>query len=370
MHVGQVISGAAHVGLIGWLIFGGAFQSEPLPFEVSEVSVISTDAFEALLSDGPQPAAPTDVALPQEPEVVPDPVETPAPDPDVTAVQPEPTPEPEPETLPEPPAPEPEPEIVDEAPSLPTPETPAIDAPEVAETPVPEASDRVAPEVVEAPDPDATPDVVEQEAVTNDAGGETQAEEQEATAPEEASDQIVTEAEEPSGAPQSSIRPPSRRPSAPTRTAEADPAPATEADPDPEPQSDTTADAVNDALAGILGGGEEEVVPQGPPLSNGEKEALRVAVSACWNVGSLSTEALGTTVVVGVDMEQSGKPIIASIRLLSSSGGSQSAANQAFEAARRAIIRCTRDGYALPAEKYGQWQEIEMTFNPERMRIK
>ena len=367
MHVGQVISGAAHAGLIGWLIFGGAFHSEPLPFEVTEVSVISTDAFEALLSAGPEPAAPTEVALPQEPEVVPDPIETPVPDAEVTAEQPEPTPEPEPETLPEPPAPDQEPEIADEAPSLPTPETPAIDAPEVAETPVPEASDRVAPEVVEAPDPDATPDVVEQEAVTNDEGGETQADEQEATAPEAASDQIVTEAEEPSGAPQTSLRPPSRRPSPPTRTAEAEPAAPAETE-TPAP-TDETSDAVEEALAGILGGGEAEV-PQGPPLSNGEKEALRVAVSSCWNVGSLSTEALGTTVVVGVDMQQNGKPVIASIRLLSSSGGSQSAANQAFEAARRAIIRCTRDGYSLPAEKYGQWKEIEMTFNPERMRIK
>jgi len=368
VNTGQIISGAAHVGLIGWLILGGSFQSEPLPFEVTEVSVISTDAFEALMSAGPAPAAPTEVALPEEPEVIPDPVVTPEPDTDVTSDQPAPAPEPEPETLPEPPAPEPEPEVADEAPSLPTPDVPQIDAPEVADTPVPEASDRVAPDVVEAPDPDATPDVVEQEAVTNDEGGETQAEEQEATAPEEASDQIVTEAEEPSGAPQSSLRPPSRRPTPPARTAET--APAAQTEPQPAAQPEDTSDAVDDALAGILGGGEDEVVPQGPPLSNGEKEALRVAVSSCWNVGSLSTEALGTTVVVGVDMEQNGKPVVASIRMLSSSGGSQSAANQAFEAARRAIIRCTRDGYSLPAEKYGQWKEIEMTFNPERMRIK
>ena len=43
---------------------------------------------------------------------------------------------------------------------------------------------------------------------------------------------------------------------------------------------------------------------------------------------------------------------------------------QAFEAARRAIIRCGSNGYDLPREKYGQWQNIEMTFNPEKMRIK
>jgi hypothetical protein len=98
--------------------------------------------------------------------------------------------------------------------------------------------------------------------------------------------------------------------------------------------------------------------------------ALRVAVSSCWNVGSLSTEALQTTVTVAVSMLQDGKPDIATIRMIGSQGGSAAAAKQAFEAARRAIIRCGARGYSLPAEKYAQWQDIEMTFNPESMRIK
>ena len=110
--------------------------------------------------------------------------------------------------------------------------------------------------------------------------------------------------------------------------------------------------------------------PSGPPLSAGEKESLRVAVSSCWNVGSLSSEALRTTVVVSVAMNQDGTPQTNSIKLTSSSGGAQGAADQAFEAARRAIIRCGARGYQLPVEKFGQWQNIEMTFNPERMRIK
>ena len=231
--------------------------------------------------------------------------------------------------------------------------------------PIPRPAERVAPEPVAPPEPEATPDDVQQEAVTESDTGETQGEEQEATAPEEATTEIVTAAEEPPGAPTASLRPPARRPSPPVQTAE----------PEPQPEQPTqtaepadTSDDVNDALRQALGG--EEEVPQGPPLSAGEKDALRVAVSNCWNVGSLSSEALQTTVVVTVDMSQDGKPVIPSIRLASSSGGSQAAAQQAFEAARRAIIRCTRDGYDLPAEKYGQWKEIEMTFNPERMRIK
>ena len=376
MNTGQVISGIGHAGLIGWVLFGGTFQSEPLPFEVTEVSVISTDAFQTLLSSGPEPAGATEVALPEQPEVVLDPVETPVPDEAVAVETPTPTPQPVPEVAPEPPAPQAEPEIADVSPELPQPLEQAVLAPEIAVRPVERPSVRVAPEAVAPPPEDAAPDDVQQDAVTEDEGAETPAEEQEATAPEEAATEIVTEAETPSNAPNTSIRPPARRPSAPVRTAETPAETPNETPASEEPNAPAPSDnAVNDALREALdGGGEAEDAPRGPPLTSGEKDALRVAVSSCWNVGSLSSEALQTTVVVTVGMTPDAKPIISSIRLASSSGGSAAAAKQAFEAARRAIIRCTtrdnRDGYELPAEKFGQWKEIEMTFNPERMRIK
>ena len=142
--------------------------------------------------------------------------------------------------------------------------------------------------------------------------------------------------------------------------------------PAPQPSADSgteTSDAVNDALREALGTPEPAPSrPAGPPLSQGERDALRVAVESCWNVGSLSTAALATTVVVGVSMTPEGKPQVPSIRLISHSGGTEGAARQAFEAARRAIIRCGARGYDLPSEKYEHWREIEMTFNPERMR--
>jgi len=95
-----------------------------------------------------------------------------------------------------------------------------------------------------------------------------------------------------------------------------------------------------------------------------------VAVEECWNVGNLSSEALATTVVVAVSMFEDGRPDIETIRLLSFSGGSADAADRAYGAARRAIIRCGAAGYDLPSGKYDRWRDIEMTFNPERMRIK
>jgi hypothetical protein len=51
-------------------------------------------------------------------------------------------------------------------------------------------------------------------------------------------------------------------------------------------------------------------------------------------------------------------------------GGSENATKTAFQAARRAILRCQKDGYKLPVEKYDHWWDIEITFNPEEMRTR
>lgn len=114
----------------------------------------------------------------------------------------------------------------------------------------------------------------------------------------------------------------------------------------------------------------KEVDIKSVPLTGEEKTALRVAVQQCWNVGSLSAEALQTVIVVAFEMNEQARPVTSSIRMLSSSGGSDLAANQAFEATRRAIIRCGVRGYDLPEDKYDRWRYIELTFDPKRMRIK
>ena len=107
-----------------------------------------------------------------------------------------------------------------------------------------------------------------------------------------------------------------------------------------------------------------------PQLSSGERDGLRVAVRECWNVGALSTDALAVTVTVAVSMQPDGRPDAGSIRLADAEGGSGAAVERAFDAARRAIIRCGQDGYDLPSDQYDQWRDIEMVFNPESMRIR
>lgn len=390
MHTGHYISGAGHLGLIGWLLFGGVLRPEPIPFQTQEVSVISGAEFEAIIAAQQAPEQTTEVAQPAAPEVTPDaPAVEAAPDTDITQPEPlqaEQAPADAPPEVTEQ-SPPPQAEVSDEAPLSPEPPSEVtVLVPEVAPEAVPRPVERVAPEPIAQPEPEATPDTEQQQAVEQDAPGEVvEQEPQEATAPEEATTEIVTEAAK---APARSPRPPSNRPAAraPVQEAAAKPRetvaeepeakPTPTPTPEPKPATDTAqtdADAIAAAVAAAQSSATETptpAAPSGPPLSAGEKESLRVAVSACWNVGSLSSEALRTTVVVTVSMNPDGTPNTGSIQLAGSSGGSDGAARQAFEAARRAIIRCGAKGYQLPSDKYGQWQNIEMTFNPERMRIK
>lgn len=378
MNAGQIISGVGHLGLIGWVLFGGAFPTEPMPFDVAQVTAVTPEEYAAAVSGAQTPDPADEIATPEAPEVPED-------APDMTSeadTTPDmPTPEATPETAPDP-APErpeapAEAEVSDEAPSIQPPsEDMAALLPETSSRPQQRPAERVAPQQVAPPEPDTqVDDVVREEAVPDEAA-ETQREESEATAPEAAATEIVTEAEE--AAPARSVRPrarpnrPEPEPEPETQTAEA--TPEEEAAPEEEPETPATDEAgIENALAAALGGEDETETPSapaGPPLTAGEKEGLRVAVQECWNVGSLSSDALATTVTVAFEMSEDAKPIPGSLRMADSSGGSGAAAKRAYEAARRAVLRCGARGFGLPVEKYASWRKVELVFNPENMRIK
>lgn len=108
----------------------------------------------------------------------------------------------------------------------------------------------------------------------------------------------------------------------------------------------------------------------GGPLTLSEKDRMRLAIRRCWNTGALSSEALFVTVIVGFRLNEDGTLLAGSIRLSSSEGGSGVAVDTAFQAAKRAITRCTQNGLDLPKEKYASWREVEIEFNPATMRLK
>ncbi len=355
MDTGFKISVAIHALLLGAVVVNNPFRSEPLPFDVQVVDVIfaptanESSAPEPEPESEPQPEVVTEIAMPQV-ELLDEPPEPEPPQPDIepavaqsNAQMAPPTQEPEIAEPEAPPAPPPVPEPVE------------VDAPE-AEEAVPEQADRIADEVVipEEPAPAEPEEIAPQEGI-----GEPEPEvaEREA-APEASTTEIVTEADIASSAPKTSIRPPPRRPAPPPPPAPARQAEASEQEPEPQPE--TPRQPAETAS-------QEENIPLGPPLSGGEREGLRVAVSRCWNVGSLSSEAQETKITLFVAMGRDGRPDVGSIRMVDHSGGSAAAARRVFETARRAVIRCGMSGFPLPAEKYGQWKEIEMTFNPEGM---
>lgn len=381
VNTGQIISGAGHIGLIGWLLFGGWSAPEPLDFQVTEVTAVSVEEYAAIVSGAADPAEDAEIAppAPLEPEVPQDaPDMASAVDAAPEAPAPDPAPEAAPDPAPAPPTPPAEAEVSDAPPVM---EQPAQDmaalVPDTSLRPQERPAERVAPEQVAPPEPDtAVDDIVREEAVPDEAA-ETPREEAEATAPEAAATEIVTEAQQ--AAPSRSVRP-KTRPNRPAPAPEPEPEVQTaEAAPEdaPAPAAPAADSAgIEDALAAALGAASETPAPAapsapaGPPLTSGEKDGMRIAVQKCWNVGSLSSDALATTVTVAFEMTEDAKPINSTIRMIESSGGTSASASQAYEAARRAIIRCGGPGFALPVEKYASWRNVELVFNPENMRIK
>ena len=68
MHIGHYISGSAHIGLLGWLLLGGVFQSEQLQMDVSNVSVVSLSEYADIVMSDSAPEAelqPQDLMQPE-----------------------------------------------------------------------------------------------------------------------------------------------------------------------------------------------------------------------------------------------------------------------------------------------------------------
>ena len=365
---GMYISAVGHLGLIGWLLLGWGMQSQPLPMQIMDVSVMSGKEFEQMMAARtpvPGDAPPTAPVQP--------PIDL-APPPPAVETPPEPAPPPKPvETpvseAPPPPAPEmPPADVTDAAPAAPAPPEMPVPAPDLppSDDPTQAPANRIASTPVAPPPPDAQISDIAREAVVPDetATAEVAVPEQQATAPEQTATEIVIADERPRGAVERSLRPIARpaRPASPAAAA----AQQTATEPAPAPVPDTS-DAVADALAAAVAASAAPAVQAGPPMTGTERDSFRIAVNSCWNVdpGSVAARVI---VEIGFTLNRDGT-LDGEPRLLSSDGD-QSATSTAFEAARRAILRCQRGGYQLPAEKYEQWREVVITFDPSGMRLR
>ncbi len=379
MQTGTYISGIAHTAVLGWAMISGSFfntQSAP-EIVIPDVSILTESQFAALMSNAPDiatdfqspaqpaedhatPRAPLADSAPEIPKATgPESPENADRQPDVSSISELPASEVQVESpdLSESPTTENAgielalPDAV-----LDTAEKPGQSQPDqlaILDTGLrkaPRVDTQSAPEPL--PDADIADDV--QNAARPDDTTETPVEQADEQAPEQATSEIVTEANEndSDAAPVRSSRPRGR----PAKLAE----------------RNSSSSAIEKALAqaqseAAATSTSTRAVPLGPPLTAREKDGLRLSVQKCWNVNP-SSEAARITVVIAVELSEDGKPRGGTLRQISATQGSADAVRSAYDAARRAVLRCGAKGFDLPQEKYDHWRVVEITFNPENMR--
>ena len=372
MDIGVKISGTAHAILISIAIFGAPIFSsdEENPIQISEVSLISLEEFELLTKENmpvfqsePEPEV-------QEPELEPE-VQEPEPEPEVQ--EPEPEPEPELEVQEPEPEPEPEPEvqeIINESDSdliAPIADEDNLGelTPEFNENAAPKAAEIISDVSNEAPEEPADIGALEDTSFEKVNGADEEKLEielNENTPAEESTTQIVTEAEEQKSdlVPSRTSKPKSRPKNLKT-TKEIAIKPKLKPKEVVEAEKDTTAESILESL-------KEKKEPE--PFLNltpAQKESvgniIRNKMRLCWNPPVGVENGLTNVMILGLKFDIDGKLVESPVNLTPNSGvGSL----QAFEAARRAVIRCSPYN-ELDPEIYDGWKELNLKFNPKNM---
>jgi hypothetical protein len=379
MSIGTYISVTMHASMVGWLLLNGNFESNPREISVTEVSLVSAEMFDIALNNTPpeiEASIETAVAQPPVEEIAPKlSIKPDAPvmdreQPVMVSPQDDKTP---PQISEQP---EPLEDLVVILPSeliSPTVSPTSPDVLAISLKPKPRQSNRITSKTVAPSEPEVDIGDFTRDAVSPQEMSSSEKKPQTATAPEASTSEIITEAEKPSKlprvavlAPEQSVRP--KRRSIKIKLDKEQPK-------QTEQTIDPLAAALNEALTGSTNESESEASTESQKtvieaLAPGTIRGMQLAISPCWNLGASSSAALSTTVVVGMELSIEGKPLASSIYLVGYEGGDDASAQRAFETAQRAINDCGAKGFELPADKYSAWKKVEITFNPERMRVR
>jgi len=386
MRTGATISGAVHLGLIAFAIFGVEWlrSADVQPLTVTEIEFVEGSEFEAALSSAPfVPSESPDQPRPPATADAPGNVETPK---DTTAsaevvalagvVSPEPKPEPpeigfrNPVNVPtEAPAPSiaeiPSPDPLDrealqpESPPSTEPVAPmaSVTAPTPGAKPTPPPEPEPEPEKPEetaaatAPDPEAeaapTPDPEPVEETSPESVAEVQPDAPEGPAPQEARLPVAKPADLAAAA----------RAARSTEVAAAETAKPEETRPTP------TAAAAEERTAASGG----TTPRRGPPLNNREVNALRVGIKKYYTYnGDRSDPAMQVT--LRLELDQAGE-IMGKPQVTGGQGGNDSSRRALGQAASRALIRAARAGEfkRLPTDKYDRWKLLNFIFTLDKL---
>ena len=373
METGVKISGTAHGVLICAAVFGAPIFSSDNEntIKVSEVSLISSEEFAAVYSGN------TDPIEVEKPKIIP--VEIPKPEEVVVK------PKIKPEVITPPKEAEPEPvgdtDVEDPAPVAEI-EKNGETTPDPIEDVAPKQAEVISDEVVTAPEEPTEPDTKQVAATAPTPSDEKVAvkpeEPEQPAAPKETTTEIVTEAEKKVSelAPARTSRPKGRpkdlklavkepeKPVEPVKPEESE---------QPQDNQQSIEDQIAEDIAKAIAEANAEAaettsaVVSGPPLNGSEMSGLVFAIQQCWNVPIGLQNDASNVVTMGISLTQDGRLSGEPIRI-SPETNSATGIVQAFDAARRALIRC--QPYTLPPEKYETWREMEIVFNPRNMVLR
>lgn len=96
--------------------------------------------------------------------------------------------------------------------------------------------------------------------------------------------------------------------------------------------------------------------------------AVLQGIAACWVVDPGSAGA-DVVVTVAFSLDPDGR-VAGEIDLVTHSDAPAAARDMAFDAARRAILRCQGSGFALPQDAYDSWKHVNMTFDPRELTVR
>lgn len=378
MDIGVKISGAAHAILVGIAIFGAPIFSanEENPIQISEVSLISLEDFELLTKENvPVFQTETDVQEPEPKPKVPEPES----EPEVQESEPEPeVQEPEPELQ----EPELEPEVQDPEPEMQEiisdsdtdPIAPIADkdnlgelTPELNENATPKAAEIISDVSNEAPEEPADIGALQDTSFEKVNGSDEEKNEIEVnknTPAEESTTQIVTEAEEKrSDLVPSRTSKPRNRPKNLKTIKDITTKPKLKPKDVVNSAKDPTAESILKSLKDKDKDEPEPFLTLNPAQKENVGNIIRNKMRLCWNPPVGVENGMTNVIILGLKFDIDGKLAESPVNLTPNSGiGSL----QAFEAARRAVIRCS-PYEELDPEIYEGWKELNLKFNPKNM---
>ena len=107
----------------------------------------------------------------------------------------------------------------------------------------------------------------------------------------------------------------------------------------------------------------QPAAPLGPKLTTSEIDVVKQQIEQCWNPPSGAKQSHDLIVVISATVGPDGRVI--SAQIVSTDRMGDPFYRAAAESARRAVLNPSCSPLKLPPEKYEQWKDLTLTFNPK-----